>query len=332
MVTLAVGASGLMLSHDQAAITTRLRRQGYQTPLLLDPACYFRDAADNRQLSLLDPEPDNRWLAVPSDQQVAMYLSPSRFVAAGDVARLQMVLVAGQRFLELAHAQTHRAPAMIALPIDGQWLAPGSVDCLVAAVTSAGAPVAAMPGGQMDPLSTTAVVRGLVAFLGAIPQQAALLRTDLAGLGALAYGAVATAIGVSASLRHVVPPGKRAFPQPDPTPRVLVEPLLSWVRGSVLEQIERDGGMLECPCAVCHGRSLRRFGNPRAEVVREAAIHSVLAWRAVADRVLAAPADRRPAVWVGTCAEALELHARLRARTQIELVVPAYLSSWAALR
>jgi hypothetical protein len=331
-LTFALGAGGLMLTHDHAAVAARLRARGYRLPVMLDPACYFRNAADDAQLSLLHPGPESRWVAVQCEQQVAMYLSRAPFVPAGDTAGLDAALESGRRFCDLARFQPHRAPAMIALPIHYQWLTTEHLGSLCAALTQVDASVALLPGGQSDPLASREAVRGLVELLRDAPQPVAILRTDLAGLGALAYGAVATAIGVSAAQRHTTEPGKRGFTQPDRTARVLVEPLLSWVRGSVLERIVRDDGMLTCGCAVCYGRSLRRFGNPHPELLREAAAHSVLVWRAVADRILAGPAKGRAAAWLQACEDAREVHARLRARARVDLWEPDYLSSWTALR
>jgi hypothetical protein len=331
-IAFALGAGGLMLTHDHAAVAARLRARGYRLPLVLDPACYFRNAADDAQLSLLHPEPESRWVAVQCEQQVAMYLSRAPFVPAGDMAGLDAALESGRRFCDLAGSQPHKAPAMIALPIHYQWLTTNHLGALCAALTQADTSVALLPGGQSDPLASRQAVRGLVELLSDSPQPIAVLRTDLAGLGALAYGAVATAIGVSASQRHTTEPGKRGFTQPDRTARVLVEPLLSWVRGSVLERIARDDGMLNCDCAVCYGRSLRRFGNPHPELLREAAAHSVLVWRAVADRVLSGPAGGRAAAWLQACEDAREMHARLRAQSRVDVWEPDYLSSWTALR
>jgi hypothetical protein len=330
-ITFALCAGGLMLTHDHAVVAARLRARGYRLPVVLDPACY-RNAADDAQLSLLHPEPESRWVAVQCEQQVAMYLSRAPFVLPGDMASLSAALESGRRFCDLARSQPHKVSAMVALPIHYQWLTTKHHDSLCAALTQADAPVALLPGGQADPLAGREAVRGLVELLGEAAQPVAILRTDLAGLGALAYGAVATAIGVSAAQRHTTEPGKRGFIQPDQTARVLVEPLLSWVRGSVLERITRDEGMLDCDCAVCYGRSLRRFGNPHPELLREAAAHSVLAWRAVAERVLSGPAAGRAAAWLNACDDAREMHGRLRARSRVDLWEPDYLSSWMALR
>jgi hypothetical protein len=331
VMALAIAAGGLILRGDDASVATRLRRYGFDLPLLIDPAAYFK-AADAAQLSLLDLEPGDRWLSLQAEQRVGAYLSPSLFVHAGDLAGLGTVLTAGQQFVRRTRGLQHAAPAMITLPLDARWFGPKHLEKLCVAAGGVEAPIALMAGGQMDPLDSAPLVRGLVEFLGRLPQPVALLRTDLAGLGAVAHGASAAAIGTSGTLRHVVQPGKRAVPQQDPTPRVLVEPLLSWIRGSQLEQVERHEGLLDCNCAICYGRSVRRFGNPEPASVREATMHSVLVWRAVADRVLSSSTRARAARWVQACEDALELHDRLRAISQVDLWVPAYLKSWAALR
>jgi hypothetical protein len=156
------------------------------------------------------------------------------------------------------------------------------------------------------------VVAGLVELLESAPGRVAVLRTDLAGIGALAFGAAATSIGLSAALRHAVAASRRAFAQQDRSPRVLVGPLLSWVRGSQLAQVVRDKGLLSCRCAICHDRSLRRFLRDDPDAVREAATHSVLVWRSLVDRILGEPPARRRAAWLEICGEATANHAVLR--------------------
>ena len=192
--------------------------------------------------------------------------------------------------------------------------------------------LALFPGGSGDPLEGRKAVTGLVELLESARDGVAVLRTDLAGIGALAFGAVATSIGLSTALRHTVAAGGRAFAQQDRSPRVLVRPLLSWIRGSQVAQVVRDGGLLDCDCPICYGRSLRRFVREDPESVREAATHSVLAWRAVMDGILDERLERRRAAWLEVCARAIDNHAVLRARSRIALRVPRYLNSWTACR
>jgi hypothetical protein len=122
-------------------------------------------------------------------------------------------------------------------------------------------PVALMLGDPTDPLGSQAAVEGLVAMVTAL-DSVALMRSDLSAIGAVARGALMGSIGTLTSCRNFVQPTKRAGGVPDDkTPSVLVEAIASYVRGSKLEYVEGDRGILTCQCPVCDGRSLTRFGE-----------------------------------------------------------------------
>jgi hypothetical protein len=330
--TVTLAAGGLMVDEEEAGTALAMLRNGVDVPVMLDPARYLPTNERILQPSLWSADPLSAVVEGQAQHRVAAYLSPAGFIRAGDLAALRAVLDEGSRFTELASQQSHRAPALTALPISTGWLSrPDRREPFIKTIVEAGIGVALFPGGSGDPLSGRKAVAGLVEMLRAMDHQVAVLRTDLAGIGAMAFGAVSTSIGLSAALRHTVAEGGRAFAQQDRTPRVLVDRLLSWPRGSQLAQVVRDDGILTCECPVCHGRSLRRFAREDAESVAEAATHSVLTWRAIADRMLAAPPDRRRAAWLQACADALDEHAALRARSRIGLQVPDYLNSWTAL-
>jgi hypothetical protein len=332
--TVTAAAGGLMVQEQEAGTALAMRRAGMDVPVILDPARYLYPTTAERpqQPSLWNPDPLGAVAEGQAQHRVAAYLSPAGFVTAGDHSLLQAVLDEGLRFAEMANRQSHRARALIAFPISTGWLR--HPDCrkqLIDTVSNAGVGIALFPGGSGDPLGGRQAVAGLVELLDSARGDVAVMRTDLAGIGAMAFGAVATSIGLSTALRHTVETGRRSFAQQDRSPRVLVEGLLSWPRGSQLAQITRDEGLLDCGCPICHGRSLRRFIRDDAESVREAATHSVLAWRAIVDRILSEPSSRRRVVWLEGCAEAIDNHAGLRARNRIALQVPPYLKSWVAL-
>jgi hypothetical protein len=311
-----------------------MRRSGVDMPLILDPARYLRPASSHReqQPSLWSADPLRAIVEGQAQHRVAAYLSPAGFIRAGDGPGLRTVLDEGVRFGQMAKQHSHRAPVLTTLPISSGWLSrPDCRELLIKAVVEAGNGVALFPGGSGDPLGGPKAVAGLVEVLHAVPHDVSVLRTDLAGIGAMAFGAVATSIGLSASSRHTVPSGGRGFVQPDRSPRVLVDRLLSWPRGSQVAQITRDDGLFTCECPVCHGRSLRRFIREDAQAVREAAAHSVLTWRAITDRVMVEPPDRRRSAWLQACVNAIDEHAALRARSRIGLKIPDYLNSWTAL-
>jgi hypothetical protein len=332
--TVTTAAGGLMVQEADAGMALEVRRASGGVPVILDPARYLRPATSEptQQPSLWSADPLDAVAEGQAQHRVAAFLSPAGFITSGDLSALHAALDEGLRFAETAQRQPHRAPVMIALPIDTGWLRlPDCREQLINVVSGIGIGIALCPGGSGDPLEGRKAVAGLVELLESAQDGVAVLRTDLAGIGAMAFGAVATSIGLSTALRHTVAAGGRAFAQQDRSPRVLVEPLLSWTRGSQLAQVVRDDGLLDCRCPICHGRSLRRFVREDAESVREAAAHSVLAWRAVMDGILVEQPDRRRSAWLEVCAKAIGKHAVLRASSRIALQVPGYLKSWTAL-
>ena len=129
------------------------------------------------------------------------------------------VLDEGLRFVETAREQPHPAPALIALPIHIGWLR--EADCreqLIIATSRLGVGIAGFPGGPGDPLEGRRAVAGMAELLESARDGVAVLRTDLAGIGALAFGATATSIGLSTALRHTVAASRRAFAQQDRSP------------------------------------------------------------------------------------------------------------------
>lgn len=334
LLSIADAAGGLMVPAQEAGTLLAIRRARVELPVILDPARYLQPATGERtrQPSLWSADPLEAVAEGQAQHRVATFVSPSRYIAAGDLSTLQAVLDEGLRFAELVRRQPHQAPVLAALPIDSGWLRQQNCrERLIKAVSGLGIGIAVFPGGSGDPLEGRMAVAGLVELLEWAQDGVALLRTDLAGVGAMAFGAVATSIGLSTALRHTVGAGGRAFAQQDRSPRVLVGSLLSWVRGSQLAQVVRDDRLLDCGCPICYGRSLRRFVREDTESVREAATHSVLAWRSVIDQVLDEQPARRRAAWLELCTEAINNHARLRAHSRIALQVPRYLNSWAAL-
>ena len=332
--TIADAAGGLMVQEQEAGTVLAIRRAGGDVPVILDPARYLQPTTGERtqQPSLWSADPLDAVAEGQAQHRVAAFLSPAGYIASGDLSTLRAVLDEGVRFAEVAKRQPHLAPALISLPIDTGWLRrPDCREQLVKAVSGVGSGIAVFPGGAGDPLEGRKAVAGLVELIEAAQNGVAVLRTDLAGIGAVAFGAVATSIGLSTALRHTVAAGGRAFAQQDRSPRVLVAPLLSWTRGSQLAQVVRDDGLLDCDCPVCYGRSLRRFIREDAESAREAATHSVLAWRSVMDGILDEQPDRRRAAWLEVCAEAISNHAALRASSRVALQLPRYLKSWTAL-
>ncbi len=96
------------------------------------------------------------------------------------------------------------------LPVESWWLRDG-LDLLIEEVQAARRPVALVLHAFFNALDDSGRVAGLIRFLSAVDGiPVVLLRCDISGVGAVAYGAHAAFVGVSASLRHGPMPRRRA--------------------------------------------------------------------------------------------------------------------------
>jgi hypothetical protein len=305
---------------------TELRRGGFDGALVLDPAKYDRDAPAHEQLPFGGVLQD--WVDRQAQHRVAAYLSPSAYVDDGDLGALQAIIDDGVEFCRLCSAAGHPAPGFLVVPVARSWLTT-NLDPLVSRLVDAAVPVALMLGDPNDPLGTQAAIEGLVAIVTAL-DVVALMRSDLSAIGAVAWGAIMGSIGTLTSSRHFVQPTRRAGGvSGDKTPSVLVETVASYVRGSKLEYVEGDGGLLTCNCPVCDGRSLTRFGQ--TIYASEAFFHNQHVWQAIAARVLGQADAAQPGAWRAVCELALDALVELEVRTGVSFPPPGYLRAWSQL-
>lgn len=323
----ATRADGLVMRANNARLVRRLRREhGYNGAVLLDPACYAVKPEDRRAFADRLVSHEDYWLDQQREHHVAAYLSPSRYVRAGNVKQLRRVLDAGREFCAAAKQGASPAVAFTVVAADRRWLS-DLAPTFVAVLGRAETPIALILADRQDPLGTRASVEGLVRVLASHPQ-VALLRTDVAAFGALAHGAVAAAIGSIPTLRHLVPPSSPGYaPIRDNTARVLVGPLLQYIAGSTLAEYKQDGGLLDCDCEACRGASLRRFEDE--DLTIEAQRHNVVTWRRVADVLRAQALQRRSATWAAMCRSALVMSERLEEQTGYPVDQPMSLRAWA---
>jgi hypothetical protein len=135
-----------------------------------------------------------------------------------------------------------------------------------------------------DPLSLDRSVLALVDLVRAVPK-VALMRSDVAAIGALAFGATSSCIGLIPSLRHS-PDGGGGIGNDIPV--VFVRTLLSFKKGDLLQAwVQRDADVendLRCPEWCCENASLVRFADPALAGL--AVLHNMVSLRAVIDDVL----------------------------------------------
>ena len=150
-----------------------------------------------------------------------------------------------------------------------------------------------------DPFSSFPTVKGVLNLIAAADVPVLLLRSDTSGLGVLAHGGAAAAVGTGSGLRHLYPVPKN----PGGGGRSAQISLL-WTTGlsyrsitKLTDAIAADPDALHwiCQCSVCYARSIEWILNS-SDVATYAYRHSVAALRALADEV-----EAGRATWHSMC-------------------------------
>ncbi|WP_103337821.1 hypothetical protein [Amycolatopsis sp. CA-126428] len=233
---------GIVLTGESALQKAEhlVRGQCYRRPILVDRSRY---TGKNRALA--SDHFDLGWIQHQRRLDLPVVIPDAGYVGEHDEAGLDSVL---QR-------STALGPDVAAsLFLHVSWLHPDKLPRLVDAVTDAGTPIAVAFEHANDPLGTKYAIYGLAALLQ-IPAPVILLRCDTSSIGALAYGALAAAVGTRSSLRHFYPISDSAGGG-KPKPAAVVERLLSYVHLEKIDltaQMDPDHPDWHCPCDVCKG-------------------------------------------------------------------------------
>jgi hypothetical protein len=302
----------------------KLARQAERT--LADPAQYAPGPAD-----VAEPQRGlfgyDEWLERQKQAQVPVILTDSPRIGKRDRQALRMAL---GRWPAVA------CPSLAVLPIEPWWLKEG-LPCLIEEVKLAQRPVALVLLHRYNALDEARAVAGLVAFMAAVDGlPVALMRCDVSAVGAVAYGAFAGFIGLSASNRHgPVPLGKpkrnSGSDDPDHSPSVFVPALHDYVKASKLPSISRDekASVLACHDRVCGGASLLRLSRLSSIDLRAARAqsyqHNLACHENVAQAVFNS-GDPRDAWW-DLCKSGADMTASLIERG-ISLSVSRWLRQW----
>lgn len=304
---------------------------GTRLPLLNDPAGYEAVRATvTAPFALPSAGLVTVTLAEVLDAQLragaAAALSPTGYIPAGGTDVLRE---AARQFGRLG-----RTDAIFTAPLDISLLGPSYYTTTAAILAGLGTPVAIILGGQGDPLTQSRHIipnlRDLAARVPLIP-----IRTDFNGLDLVGHGAIAAAIGTGGSVRHTVdPPEKRRAFSRDQSPSVLWPELVSFFKGSKINELfgARPSLAPRCDCAACGGQRLTRF--LRREHQNQAIGHAVAVWTRWAADLLDAPTIRdRAQYWQNLCAGAIAHHAVFLAQLQLlEGLTPQDpLKRWATL-
>lgn len=244
---------------------------------------------------------------------------PGRYVQAEDLPSLRALI---------GEANT-LGDVLVRVQCSYALLRPDSVRQVIAILKRSKNPVALSLGDRADPLEHRDIPQGLRTVAGEVPDLVPW-RTDLAGLDALAHGALATAIGVLPSYRHACPPGQRgrAIDKQDKTPKVFLPSLLRYVRASYLhEDWFASKDPWKCGCAACGGRAIDRFTGSAGDR-REAHVHNVIALTELHRALVSEPVSSRPQWWHIKLREAEAAHQQLSIYIEKKISLPEVLQFW----
>lgn len=266
------------------------------------------------------------WVQAQLSAGVRRAMTDSPYIAAGDLATLTRIL---------RWASTYGEAIVAALPIHQSWLTdPALLAALVREANTYGVAIALMVEHAKDPLGTRAAVQGIVDLIEQTDPLVLLLRSDLAAVGALAFGASAGAIGTSTTLRHnfilTEKTEKNDF-FPTVKPAAFAPCSMSYrTLEKIAAAVRADSNHPErwsCMCNTCNGQPL--------SILTDASMayqHSLAAIGDLAAGVLAGPTQDRRATWVEKCWHAQVVNEELRFDLGIPWENPPFLKAWHSLR
>lgn len=313
---------GLVLTGEHAPEACKDRwRESFSRPVLVDRRRYAGRARRRGTEPLTDA-----WLSRQQEAGVTAVLSDSGYIGAGDQQALGSVL---------SQCAAASLPVVAVLPLHISWLGDG-LEKLTSEVNEHGVPVALVLEHKSDPLGTQRAVKGLTQLLADAEVPVSMLCCDISGLGALAFGADWSAVGVRSRLRHLYPSDDHGYKW-SPSVSALVKPMLSivtvekiaeaWTR--TYEDLDWVHDIWTCACQTCDGRTLDWLASASEPEVNA---HTFELLAELRDGLSALPAGwTRHRSWTSKCNAAVNRYDELRLRARVGWRTPGYLRSWAAL-
>lgn len=321
---------GLVVSSTQPSKVVHSARVGFPRMVIaIDPrAAEEVPATIDMPVDLL--EADDGLIPPPSlaqlidgqrDMGADFGVIPGRFIKSEDSHSLRALMTKANGL--------DRNDVIVRVPVAYTWLRPTNVSQLIAILATSRHPVALSLGDRADPLDNPGVPEGLRTVIAALPNLT-VWKTDLAGIDALACGALATAVGVSTSLRHTCPPGRpgKAINKNDKSPRVFLPKLLRYVRASHLhDEWFASVPAWTCDCVICGGEPVDRFTGANDDFIL-ASLHNTVAITALHRELIALPGAHRKVLWHQRLEEAQAAHVELSVYIQRKVQFPGVLQYW----
>lgn len=270
---------------------TAMRHTSDTVPVLIDADRY---SGKNRKTALAGIDP--HWVETQHKLGAAWALSDSGYIADGDTAGLRSILAATREI-------DHRVVAV--LPLAGSWWVESRRQALINEIGEYDVPVALILEQSNDPFSVLRTVRGVVTLLSEASVPVMILRCDLSGLGVLAFGGAATAIGTSPSLRHLYPaPTNGGGGRQSQISMLWRKGLAYRTVDKLTDAIAADPDSMHwlCDCSICYGRSIEWILNS-CDQHTNAFRHSIAAIRQLGHD-MGGPivtAEQRQSSWLEMC-------------------------------
>lgn len=316
--------SGLVLTgSDAPKIARSLQAQGFHQPILCDAERYKGNNRDPAGTAF-----DRQWIAWQR-RLGGPVLTDSGYVGEGDLPGLRSILSQAARVGD---------DVIACLPLHLSWLKnPGRTAVLREEISDHNVPVALVLEHNADPLGVQAALRGLLRLL-TTQTPVLLLRSDVSALGALCFGALATAVGTTSGLRHLYPARPQGGNRPPSDVSILVRHCLSYVRvdkvASAVQLVRDQAQHWECSCGTCSGREMDYFSKIPDKTYREKAAfcHSAELMLEIRDELFLSrltPAQRRDS-WIESCNAAESYHDEINRFGPMyrDWKVPRFLKHW----
>jgi hypothetical protein len=214
--------------------------------------------------------------------------TPSGRVRVGDSPALAAVIEAGNS------VGNQRVVTTVAVP--QEWFTRTHRPCLLRELQRSTRPVALVVIGQLDPFEDPEVAEGLLDVLDACPGKIFHHRTDMTAIETLGRGGLAASIGVTTSLRHTIPPGRRAQKRRRPArsrrPLHVFVPSITEFRDIAELETWFGDDAPECTLVGCCARPLTSFSHDAGDA-EALAVHNVRGWLSLVDKLIASQAASR---------------------------------------
>ncbi len=234
-----------------SAVNATMRRASETAPILFDADRY---SGKNRKMAHAGI--DARWINTQHELGAAWALTDSGYVADDDLPGLRSILTGARKLADNVIA---------VLPLANSWWGEGSRQALTSEIGEHGVPVALVLEHHDDPFSSQRTVRGIVELVADVKVPVTILRSDLSGVGVLAFGGAAAAIGTCSALRHLYPLAKNGGGGGRQAQISLL-----WPQGLAYRTVDKltdavaadpDYTHWPCQCFVCYGRSIEWILN-----------------------------------------------------------------------